>query len=271
MPTLHVVIPVYNERNTLEPCARRVLEVSLPESWSIRIWMVDDHSDDEHFALVQQVFDDLSAENLPVSLDRHEVNQGKGAALQTGFDRILAASPADDDLVVIQDADLEYDPGDFPAIMQPLLEGKADAVLGSRWGTHTKLVGLKRKIHAWGNRTLTFLSNVMTGYRVSDMECCYKIFSVSLLRRLRPMLTEQRFGIEPQMVASLSRLKARVTQVPISYDPRGLDGGKKIGWKDGVRAIWVISRERFRSRTVAPFETDQTSLDPVTPTDAGRG
>lgn len=271
MPTLHVVIPVYNEHNTLEPCVRRVLAVPLPQSWSKRIWLVDDHSDKEHFASVQKVFDDLFAENLPVSLDRHEINKGKGAALQTGFDRILAASPADDDLVVIQDADLEYDPGDFPALMQPLLEGKADAVVGSRWGTHTKLVGLKRKIHAWGNGTLTFLSNLMTGYRVSDMECCYKIFSISLLRRLRPMLTEQRFGIEPQMIASLSRLKARVTQVPVSYDPRGLDGGKKIGWKDGVRAIWVISRERLHPQAVAPFESNQTSPDPVTPTGANSG
>ena len=105
---------------------------------------------------------------------------------------------------------------------------------------------MKRKVHAWGNGMLTRLSNAMTGYRVSDMECCYKVMTVGTLRRLRPMLSEERFGIEPQMVAGLARLRETLLEVPVKYDPRGLDAGKKIGWTDGVRAIYVIGRERLR-------------------------
>lgn len=248
MPTLHVVIPVYNERKTLEDCLRRVKGVQLPEDWQLSIQVVDDHSDEDGFRIVKNVVEKMRGEGLAIALHRHDINQGKGAALQTGFDQILATDPPENDLVIIQDADLEYDPDDYPLLMEPLTSGQFDAVVGTRWGTHLKLEGLKRKIHAWGNGSLTLLSNLMTGYRVSDMECCYKVFSVRVLQALRPMLTEKRFGIEPQMIASLSRLKARVTEVPIAYDPRGLSAGKKIGWKDGVCAIWVITRERLRKR-----------------------
>lgn len=248
MPTLHVVIPVYNERTTLSPCVRRVLAAPLPAGWQARIQMIDDHSDDMHFESVESLYSSLTTEGQPVSLHRHEVNQGKGAALQTGFDLILnnESVPPDDDLVIIQDADLEYDPNDFAKLMQPLIDGKADAVLGTRWGKHRALPTVKHKIHALGNAALTLMSNIMTGYRVNDMECCYKVVPIRTLKQLRPMLSEQRFGIEPQYVAALSRLKARVAEVPISYDPRGLAEGKKIGWKDGVRALVVIARERFK-------------------------
>ena len=262
MSILHVVIPVFNERGTLEKCLRRVLNVTLPDGWLMKIWMVDDHSDDENYQAVQRIHELLQNENQDIDLVRHDVNQGKGAALQTGFDLILASEAADDDLVIIQDADLEYEPDDYPMLMTPLLEGQTDAILGSRWGQHHELKGLKRKIHAWGNGVLTTLSNMMTGYKVSDMECCYKVFPVKLLRRLRPMLTEQRFGIEPQMVASLSRLKAKVLEVPINYDPRGMSAGKKIGWKDGLRAIWVIARERIHSNSPTPPSlSSDTSID----------
>ncbi len=247
MPTLHIVIPVFNEPSTLEPCLRRVLAAPLPPGWRRQIELVDDHSDADHFPAVEQLLQQLKSENQPVAFHHHTFNRGKGAALQTGFDAILASDAPDDDLVIIQDADLEYDPNDYAALMQPIIDGDADAVLGTRWGSHYHYKSLKHRIHAWGNAVLTALSNAMTGYRVSDMECCYKVFSVGLLRSLRPLLTEQRFGIEPQIVAGLSRLGAHVAEVPVRYDPRGMTAGKKIGWKDGVRALLVIARERFRT------------------------
>lgn len=250
--TLHVVMPVYNERGTLEPCVRRVLAARLPEGWRVQITLVDDHSDDAHFPAVQNFVERMQRESHPLWFERHSINRGKGAAVQTGFDAVLArAGPdAEDDLVIIQDADLEYDPADYAALMQPLIAEarEVDAVVGTRWGVHYESGSLKRRMHVAGNATLTYLSNLMTGYRVSDMECCYKLFSISLLRRLRPMLTEQRFGIEPQIIASLSRLKARIREVPVRYDPRGVAAGKKIGWKDGVRALIVMAREKFHGR-----------------------
>jgi glycosyltransferase involved in cell wall biosynthesis len=246
MPTLHVVIPVYNERGTLEQCLQRVLESALPPLWTMHITLIDDHSDAAHYPAVEALAKQLQANGKPLDFHRHPVNRGKGAALQTGFDAVLASGAADDDLIVIQDADLEYDPNDYAALMQPILSGDADAVVGTRWGDHYVYKSLKHRIHAMGNGTLTLLSNLMTGLRVNDMECCYKIVSVKLMRKLRPMLSENRFGIEPQYVASLSKLKARVAEVPVKYDPRGLAAGKKIGWRDGVRALIVIARERFR-------------------------
>jgi hypothetical protein len=156
---------------------------------------------------------------------------------------------------VIQDADLEYDPHDFLPLMQPILDGRADATIGTRWGAHRRNAGLKRKIHALGNAALTRLSNRMTGYRLLDMECCYKMLPIALLRRLRPMLTEPRFGIEPQMVAAMRRLGVTLAQVPVQYDPRGIAAGKKIGWTDGVRALVVITRERLRGNRSNPDQS----------------
>ena len=247
MPTLHVVIPVFNEPETLRPCLDRIVAVSLPENWHPRIILVDDHSRAASFADAEKLVEELTQRGCSVELHRHVRNRGKGAALRTGFD-VLVKSPdvPDDDLVIIQDADLEYDPEDYPALMEPLLANRADAVLGTRWGPHFPVHSLKRRLHALGNGVLTKLSNLMTGYRVSDMECCYKLMRVSFLRRLRPALTEERFGIEPQIVAGLARLSARVEEVPVRYDPRGIDAGKKIGWVDGLRALYVIARERFR-------------------------
>ncbi len=248
MPTLHIVIPVYNERGTLAEIVHRTLHAELPEGWSPHITLIDDCSSPTHFPAVQALVDQLlNEQKAPLRFLRHEVNRGKGAALQTGFDAILASDAPDDDLVIIQDADLEYDPGDYASLMQPIITGEADAVVGTRWGEHYQYRSLKHRIHAMGNGALTLMSNVMTGFRVSDMECCYKVMPVRVLRRLRPMLSEQRFGIEPQIVAGLSRMKMRVAQRPVKYDPRGIAAGKKIGWRDGVRALVVIARERFRS------------------------
>ena len=246
MPVLYVVVPVYNERDTLEPCLERILAVELPDGWSLALHLVDDHSADDAYLAAEAVAERLRTSGAHITLSRHDVNRGKGAALQTGFDAILDGGAADDDLVSIQDADLEYDPGDLVALMQPIVNGDAGAVVGTRWGEHYDANDLKLKIHALGNRALTWLSNAMTGHHVSDMECCYKMMTVAVLRRLRPMLTEPRFGIEPQMVAGLSRLRVRMMEVPVSYTPRGPSDGKKIGWRDGVRALWVIARERLR-------------------------
>lgn len=240
---LHVVIPFYNEPATLEECVRRVRAALLPAGWSKRIVIVDDASASAGRSAAAAI--DRSSPD--VVLHRHGRNRGKGAAVRTGFAAVLE-SAADDDLVIIQDADLEYDPSDFARLMGPVIEGRADATIGSRWGVHRASAGFKRRVHELGNRVLTAMSNVMTGYDLADMECCYKLMPVALLRRVAPRLTEDRFGIEPQLVAALASLGARVEQVPVSYDPRGLAAGKKIRWTDGVRAVYVIARERVRPR-----------------------
>ncbi len=247
VPTLHIVIPFYNELNTLQTCVGRIQKAPLSQGWSAMIVLVDDHSDDHNRRAADAVVDHLRADGQPFTLLRHERNRGKGAALQTGFDAILAAGGAEDDLVLIQDADLEYDPADYHRLLQPLLEGTADVVVGSRFAG-TRARGLKHAVHRGANRMLTLLSNLMTGWRLADMECCYKVMSVGTLRRLRPWLSEPRYGVEPEMIAALSRLGARPAQVAVSYAPRSSAEGKKIRWTDGVRAIFVIVRERFRRR-----------------------
>lgn len=252
LPRLHVVIPFYNEVDTLEPCVRKVLAAPLPPVWSVAVYLIDDYSAAAGRAAADALFAKLRNQQHMAWIHHHAENRGKGAAVQTGFDAVLAAPDVqDDDVVIIQDADLEYDPRDYAALLQPIIDGRADAVIGTRWGSHQQVRGLKRRIHALGNRVLTAISNLMTGYRVGDMECCYKLMPIRVLRRLRPRLTERRFGIEPQIVAGLARLGARVVEVPVHYDPRGIAAGKKIGWIDGLRALHVIARERFRSGTNA--------------------
>ncbi len=246
MPVLHVVIPFYNEGGTVVPCVQRVLATALPDGWSRSLVVVDDHSDASDRDTLRELVDTLRSQGHLVELCRHERNQGKGAALRSGFDAVLTAQPSDDDFVIIQDADLEYDPTDYGCLMQRLLRGDVDAVVGTRWGEHRTVTGFARRLHAWVNRALSRCSNLVTGLDLSDMECCYKLLPVRLLRRLRPQLTESRYGVEPQMVAILAKMAARVGQVPVSYDPRSAAEGKKIGWRDGVRALWVIARERVR-------------------------
>ena len=246
MPVLHVVIPFYNEGGTIGPILQRVLEAALPDGWSRALVVVDDHSTPADRQALDELAATLTSQGHRIRVCGHERNRGKGAALHTGFDAVLAAQSPDNDVVIIQDADLEYDPADYRGLIERLLEDDLDAVVGSRWDEHRIQTGLAHRLHALGNQTLTWCSNLMTGLDLRDMECCYKLLSVRMLRRLRPLLTEPRFGCEPQIVASLARLKARVGQTPVSYDPRSAAQGKKIGWKDGVRALWVIVRERFR-------------------------
>lgn len=260
MSTLFVVIPIFNERATLDACLDRVVRAPLPQGWGQRLVLVDDCSDPAAAAAISAAAARLAGAGHSALRLRHARNHGKGAALRTGFDHVLRDAD-DTDLVIVQDADLEYDPDDYGALMAPLLAGSADAVVGFRWGTHRRSRGVTRRLHALGNRLLTLLSNVMTGVRVRDMECCYKVLPAPQLRRIRPWLSENRFGVEPQMVAAMARLRLRVAEVPVRYHARGFSEGKKIGLRDAFRACWVILRERLR-RT-PPVSAAQPTLDPA--------
>lgn len=219
---LSVVIPCYNERATIEALLQRVGEVPL----SLEVIVVDDGSSDG----TRDVLPDLESRGLIDRLVMHERNQGKGAALRTGF------REATGDVVVVQDADLEYDPIELPRLLQPILGGKADAVYGSRFlgGPHRVLLFW----HSVGNRLLTLLSNMFTDVNLTDMETCYKMVRRDLLQSLH--LSAERFGIEPELTARLAQAGARIYEMPISYHGRSYAEGKKIGWKDGVSAIWSI-------------------------------
>ncbi len=240
MPTLFVVIPVFNEPQTLREVVHRVAAVPLEGSWQKQIVLVDDGSDAPTAIVATEL-----ARELPdlVSAIRHQVNRGKGAALRTGFEHAISRSSGPKDCVIIQDADLEYDPTDFITLVQLLESHKHNcAVFGNRWHRGTVEPGVRGRLHMCANRTLTWASNLATGLRVADMECCYKLLPVALLKRILPRLTEQRFGIEPQIAAALARDGTSVVELPVSYSPRSFKAGKKIGPIDGVRAIWVILR-----------------------------
>jgi len=219
--TLSVVIPCYNERTTVEGLLRRVREVPI----RLEIIVVDDGSTDGTRELLRGLEGGLIDQ-----LVFHERNAGKGAALRTGFGR------ATGDVVVVQDADLEYDPHELPILLEPILSGKADAVYGSRF-----LGGPHRVLFFWhsvGNRFLTLLSNMFTDLNLTDMETCYKMVRTELLQSLP--LSALRFGIEPELTARLAQAEARIYELPISYNGRSYAEGKKIGWKDGVSALWSI-------------------------------
>ena len=219
---LSVVIPCYNEISTAEKLLRKVREVPL----RLEVIVVDDGSTDGTRDLLERLRD----QGLIDQLVFHEKNGGKGAALRTGFSR------ATGDVVVVQDADLEYDPSEFPLLLEPILTGKADAVFGSRFlgGPHRVLLYW----HSVGNRVLTLLSNMFTDVNLTDMETCYKMVRRELLQSLP--LSANRFGIEPELTARLAQAGARIYELPISYDGRSYAEGKKIGWKDGVSALWSI-------------------------------
>jgi glycosyltransferase involved in cell wall biosynthesis len=243
MPTLFVVIPVFEEPHTLEPCVRRAMRAPLPPGWRARLLLIDDASS----AATATVADRLAAECAPggrLELLRHDVNRGKGAALRTGFRRALELAD-DADAVLTQDGDLEYDPADWRALVDALPQAPLAAVIGNRWA-QASLPTTWRRLHAGVNRMLTTCSNMLTGLRLADMECGFKLLRVPLLRRVLPWLSEDRFGVEPQLVAALARVRAEVREVPVAYVPRDRSRGKKIGPLDGLRAIWVILSERVR-------------------------
>lgn len=229
MEKLTVVIPAYNERQTVHKLLRRVADAPIPEGMALEMIVVDDGSKDgtrEHLRELEVAADP------PFRLIEHEVNKGKGAALRTGF------AEATGDLVLVQDADLEYNPRDYPILLQPFLEDEADVVYGSRF-----LGGPHRVLFFWhymGNRFLTTLSNMFTDLNLSDMETCYKVFRREVIQGLK--LYSNRFGIEPEMTAKVAKANVRIYEVPISYHGRTYAEGKKIGWKDGFAAIWAILR-----------------------------
>jgi glycosyltransferase involved in cell wall biosynthesis len=227
-----VVIPVFNEEKTIGTLLDRVARAPYPEPVSeVELVVVDDCSrDGTPGMLAAYRLPDGVARPTRLSLQRHQVNQGKAAALRTGF------AVAGGDVVIVQDADLEYDPNDYPALLGPILAGDADVVFGSRF-----LSGPHRVLFFWhsvGNRFLTTLSNVFTDLNLSDMETCYKVFTADVKARLR--LVSDRFGFEPEFTARVARLGVRIYEVPISYHGRTYAEGKKIGWKDGFEAIWSI-------------------------------
>ncbi|MGD2045064.1 MAG: glycosyltransferase family 2 protein [Gemmatimonadota bacterium] len=219
---LSVVIPVFNEVRTVESLLRRVRRMPIQQ---LEVVVVDDGSSDGTRDLLPKLEGDLID-----TLVMHEQNRGKGAALRTGF------AAASGDVVVVQDADLEYDPLEIPMLLKPILSGKADAVYGSRF-----LGGPHRVLFFWhsvGNRFLTLLSNMLTDVNLTDMETCYKMVRRELLQTLP--LSADRFGIEPELTARLAQAEARIYELPISYNGRSYAEGKKIGWKDGVSALWSI-------------------------------
>lgn len=229
-----VVVPAFNEGTTIAALLDRVATAPLPQGLSeLEVVAVDDCSRDETPAVLAG-WQPPAREGRQTTFTwrRHERNQGKGAALRTGF------GLASGDLIIIQDADLEYDPCDYPVLLGPILDGHADVVYGSRF-----LGGPHRVLFFWhylGNQFLTLLSNMFTDLNLSDMETCYKVFTREVRDRLR--VTSDRFGFEPEFTARVAQMRVRIYEVPISYHGRTYAEGKKIGWKDGFEAIWCILR-----------------------------
>ena len=227
-----IVIPCFNEANTIEYLVQAVLSAPLSNR---EIIIVDDYSTNTTREILRTKIDGLVDKII-----YHENNQGKGAALRTGFSNVTG------DVVIIQDADLEYNPQEYPELLQPILDGKADVVYGSRFQGGQP----HRVIYFWhykGNQFLTLLSNMFTNLNLTDMETCYKVFRFDILKKIK--IQENRFGFEPEITAKIAQLGCRIYEVGISYSGRTYDEGKKISWKDGLRAIWCILKYNFKKTT----------------------
>jgi glycosyltransferase involved in cell wall biosynthesis len=231
-PCLSVVMPVYNEVATVA----ELIKIVLAQRPVQQLIVVDDASTDGTWEKLKSATNGDSR----VTLVRHEQNQGKGAALRTGFARATAP------VVMIQDADLEYDPTEYYRLLLPILSGNADVVFGSRFlgaGAHRVLYYW----HSVGNNLLTTFSNMATNLNLTDMEACYKVFRREIIQQIK--IEENRFGFEPEVVSKMARLKVRIYEVAISYYGRTYAEGKKIGWQDGVHAFWCIFKYNFFSRS----------------------
>ena len=226
---LSVVVPIYNESPTLETVVDRLLNVQHVK----QIILVNDGSDQA----TTQIINELS-QHVQIQVIHHESNRGKGAALRSGFEMCEC------DIVVAQDADLEYDPNDLPYLIQPILDGKADAVFGTRFSNGRRVASTY--LHFLANRILTAYSNITTGLTITDMETCYKAIKRSEIQGLE--LSEDRFGIEPELTAKLANKGCRIMELPISYKPRSYTTGKKIGLSDGIRALWCITKYGFLTK-----------------------
>jgi len=237
---LSVVMPVYNEESTLRFMVERVLAMAPME---LELICVDDGSRDRS----REILEELRSAHSSVRVLLHERNTGKGAAIRTGI------QAATGNFVVIQDADLEYDPVEYPNLLEPLIQGKADVVYGSRF-----LSGRPHRVlyfwHSVGNRMLTLLSNMLTDINLSDMETCYKAFRREVIQSIPT--EENRFGFEPEITVKIAKRRLRIYEVGISYWGRTYEEGKKIGWKDGVRALWVLLKYSIKEPRVAPLAMD---------------
>jgi glycosyltransferase involved in cell wall biosynthesis len=224
---ISIIIPVFNEKKSIEEIIKRVQAVDVGLEKEIII--IDDCSQDG----TRQILEKLNYPNMKLFF--HSKNKGKGAALQTGF------SKAEGDIILIQDADLEYDPKEYHKLLEPILDGRADVVYGSRF-----LGGPHRVLFFWhyvGNKILTMLSNMTSNLNLTDMETCYKVFKKEILNKIK--IKSKRFGFEPEVTIKFAKLKCRIYEVPISYSGRDYSEGKKIGWKDGIAAIFHIIRYKF--------------------------
>jgi len=232
---LSVVIPAYNEASTIHLILDKVLQVELISNLELEIVIVDDCSNDGTIEVIQKYI--AQNQTNVISLFRHEYNQGKGAALHTGISMVTG------NYVIIQDADLEYDPNEYNLLLRPIIDGVADVVYGSRF-----MGGNPHRIlffwHSIGNKFLTFLSNMMTNLNLTDMETCYKLFKREVIQSLK--LKEKRFGFEPEVTAKIAKITGiRIYEVGISYYGRTFEEGKKIGWKDALRAGYCMIKYRF--------------------------
>jgi glycosyltransferase involved in cell wall biosynthesis len=231
VPTVSIVIPCFNEAKTLAAIVDKVLAAPLS---TMEVIVVDDGSSDGSDVVLREKIAPRVAKVL-----RHERNQGKGAALRTGF------AAATGEIVLVQDADLEYDPRDYPRLLQPILEDRADVVFGSRF-TGGESHRVLYFWHSVTNKLLTLLSNMLTDLNLTDMEVCYKVFRRSVLERIT--IEEDRFGFEPEITAKVAKLGCRIYEVGISYSGRTYEEGKKIGWRDGMRAVWCILKYNLLRR-----------------------
>lgn len=247
---ISIVIPVYNEERTVESILNLVLQActKLPDRVSgFELVVVEDGSSDSTAATLRSKFSD----HPHIKLYFQEYNQGKGAAITRGF------GEATGDIILVQDADMEYDPFEYPQLLAPILNGKADVVYGSRFKGETS-----RILYFWhflGNQFLTLMSNMFTNLNLSDMETCYKVFRSPVIKNM--ILTSKRFGIEPEITAKISKIpEIRIYEVPISYYGRTYAAGKKIGWKDGFSALWCILKFNIFTSSEKSFREEPSNL-----------